>query len=265
VRPPLRGLLVSFSATSPRCHHISSSVPTLCRRVRPDYLFHHPSFRYTFFSFFITSRASYLRHLSIHFDESLQRSIDLCVDLFDIRFLRHIHMSCLDTRPCSPAVIYIHSLDFRVRSSAVHYYLSFIRCIEHHHHSPSTYHSFPLDIHYKHRIPDISPLAHNHLATYLFLSCRHYLYLYPVLLSCSRILFPPLCCRLMIHFFQMREALVVIGSVRGCILLVGYLRQKRNIKKRRSKRHVLGFTITRKFLWILLSIYEDCKARTKRI
>ena len=59
-------------------------------------------------------------------------------------------------------------------------------------------------------------------------------------LSCSRILFPPLCCRLMIHFFQMREALVVIGSVRGCILLVGNLRQKRNIKKRRKLKHILG-------------------------
>ena len=89
-------------------------------------------------------------------------------------------------------------------------------------------------------------------------------------LSCSRILFPPLCCRLMIHFFQMREALVVIGSVQGCILLVGNLRQKRNIKKRRKLKNIyLGILFwdlrsRGKFLWDLLSIYEDCKARTRK-
>lgn len=68
----------------------------------------------------------------------------------------------------------------------------------------------------------------------------------------------------MIHFVQMREALVVIGSVRGCILLVGRLRQQGGILRREgAKKHIHGFTITRKFLWILLSTYEDCKARTK--
>jgi len=56
----------------------------------------------------------------------------------------------------------------------------------------------------------------------------------------------------MIHFIQMREALVVIGSVRGCILLVGNLRQKEEYKEEKGTRKTylgilfLGFTIKRK-------------------
>lgn len=146
-----------------------------------------------------------------------------------------------------------------------------IRCIEHHHHPavniPFISVGHPLQTpytrlygpHTKTKTPTISHLP----LSLISLSC---------FLSCSRILFPPLCCRLMIHFFQMREALVVIGSVRGCIQLVGNLRQKRNIKKRRSKNHkylriFFNWDLRSRgifFFGDLSSIYEDCEARNKK-
>ena len=135
----------------------------------------------------------------------------------------------------------------------------------------SIYHSFPLDIqYYKHHIIDINfpygpQKQPSFQPTYISLAAITYIFIlffFPVLGFYSL----PLCCRLMIHFIQMRETLVVIGSIRGCI--VGYLRHiKEECKKRRSNNAYLGLLDLRsrgKFSFgVLLSIYEDCKARTK--
>jgi positive regulator of sigma E activity len=44
------------------------------------------------------------------------------------------------------------------------------------------------------------------------------------------------------HLFEMREALVVIGSVLGYILLAGYLRKNKKRRKNEERKNELRFT-----------------------
>jgi hypothetical protein len=110
-----------------------------------------------------------------------------------------------------------------------------------------------------------APLAHNHLPTYLS-SVAAITYIFILFTFLFSDFIPSPLLPIDDPFFSNARS---FGSYRFRTRMYFVSRApattRRNIKKRRSKKKTyMDFTITRKFLWILLSIYEDCKARTEK-